>query len=700
MRRWVLAMLLGGCVVAEAQLISGELPRTLLPEPAAGVYWTQGCSRTLERRPSAIRRRPYDVLAYRLQLNWVELLTRTGTSPADRVFRGVNTIVVRIDSANVQAIVLDAAAMTIDTVTVNGIPIVPPPQPVGDALTIPLPSVPSPADTLTLRIAYTSRTSRNVGLYLYPKGYYVGRGPAGDSVVVEERIAYTMSEPEDARYWMPCNDAPYDKAQAEIRVLVPEGFEVASNGWLEERRQHPGGVWEYVWRDTVPIPTYLMSVTASRYAHWVEYYERPDGSRVPLWYYVWAPDVESSDSSGTRYNARYAFRSVPRMMQAYETYFGRYPFVKYGMAAVQPFAYGGMEHQTMTTINRSWLRGFAELGIAHELAHQWLGDLVSCATWNDIWLNEGGASWSEALWLEWAQGESAYLQRMRRFRDSYLEGMPGVMELPLYAPPMSQLFYYPTTYAKAAWVYHMLRRLLGDSLFFPALRNYMERHRYGSAETEDLLESLARDVPAPPVPWRTFFDQWVYSAGHPILEIVPSVSALDGNTYLVRCLLRQRQEGTAVPQVFVMPFVLRFFGRSGERFDYRVVTREREQWVELTLPFFPDSIGLNEEDVLCQVSVAPVSVREPVEGSGALLRVFPQPVVHEGTVEYTLPRSGQVALEVVDILGRRTLLYTSFGQQGRYRLPLHRAHWAAGVYQLRLWLDGECVATTLLQWQP
>ncbi len=711
MRSYVWTLGGGFCLVLPAFALGGSgawwLPRSVaLEAPREPLQW---CSvpptAVLERRPSAIRWRPYNVLRYELFLDWVQLMARTGVGAADRVFRGLNRITLRVDSPGIQQLAFDAAAMSIDSVAVNGIPVAAS-QPVGDSITVQLPFSVAAGDTVVVEIAYTSRTGRNLGLYLYPKGQFVGLGPGGDSVFVEERIAYTMSEPEDARYWMPCNDAPHDKALATLSVAVPESVSVASNGWLDTVMQLPStvpgvrAVWVYRWTDTVPIPTYLMVVHASRYAHIADEYVRPDGSRVPLLYYVWSSDVESSDTTGRRYNARYAFRNVPQMMRAYESFFGRYPFVKYGMAAVQPFAYGGMEHQTMTTVNRSWLRGMAELGIAHELAHQWLGNLVSCATWNDIWLNEGGATWSEALWLEWLFGAEAYQQRMERARTDYLEQRPTVMQLPLYAPPRSLIFFYATTYAKAAWVYHMMRRMVGDSLFFPALRAYLARHRFGSAETEDLLASLQADIPNPPVPWRTFFDQWVYAAGHPVLEILPSVSPLPNGRYWVRCLVRQTQSGSAVPAVFVMPWVLKFRGSDGSYAEHRFVSTAREQLVEVELPFFPSSVQLNAEDVLCEYTVAPVSVAPATQPRAVQLRVVPQPVQGEGVLEFQLPEAGSVKLEVVTLTGASRVLYQGFLSAGVYHFPLRMESSAAGVYAVRLWMDTQPAASVVFQWSP
>jgi len=709
LRLWTIgAMVVGiGAVVYGGEGF-GLVPRCVAVESA--VMTGGGCHREwprgMEGRLSAIRRRPYDVLRYELFVDWVWMLSQEGTRPEDRVFRGVNRITVRIDSPEVRQLSFDAAAMVVDSVTVNGMS-VEASQPQGDSIIVWLPFAASAGDTLTVQIAYTSGTTRNLGLYLYPKGAFVGVGPGGDSVFVEERIAYTMSEPEDARYWMPCNDAPHDKAIAEITVAVPEGFIVASNGWLDTVITVPGTlpgverVLLYRWRDTVPIATYLMVIHASRYAHFRDEYRRSDGSRVPLWYYVWARDVESPDTTGRRYNARYAFRDVPEMMRAYESFFGPYPFVKYGMAAVQPFAYGGMEHQTMTTVNRSWLRGWAELGIAHELAHHWLGDLVSCATWKDIWLNEGGATWSEALWLEWRRGIGAYQERMEQARSEYLRQYPRVMQLPLYAPPRELIFFYATTYAKAAWVYHMMRRMVGDSLFFPALRAYFQHYRYGAAETEDLLSVLQREIPNPPVSWRTFFDQWVYSAGHPIVEIYPTVSSLGDGRYWVRCLVRQVQTGDMVPEVFVMPWKLRFRNLSGNGAEWEFVSTEREQVVEGMLSFLPTSVELNREDVLCEYSVFPVSVA--LEGLGDVgLRILPEPASGGAVVEFEVVREGEVEIEVVTLTGACVKVHRSFMVKGIYRLPLslERLGAAAGVYGVRLKVDGRVVAAKVFQWKP
>jgi len=565
--------------------------------------------------PLEVKKKPYDVLEYNLFLDWYNVLRNPYSMDSiDRVWNGINTIslVSKVDGLN--QIELEASNLFIDSVFVDigdGFSkILPQPKIFGQKLMINTPSKLSIGDTARVRIFYTY--ARNIpeenyrGFYLYPKGKYVGRLPAPfyDSVFVEERIAYTMSEPEDARYWMPCNDAPYDKANASITVRVPKDYVVASNGYLDKVVMDGDSAKVFYWISDKPITTYLMSATASKYIVFHDWYRKvtaPNDS-IQIQYYVWEKDYNATKTDGSEYNAKNTLTTTPKMMEFFSRIYIEYPFVKYGMAVLMPFNFGGMEHQTITSINRVWLRQNTQFGIAHELSHQWIGDLVTCATWNDIWFNEGGATWSEALYAENLWGEWGYNLFILSSRREYLR-KGGLSLPPIYGLPTNTIFgdYAVLVYQKASWVYHMLKVILGDTLFFTTFRSFLEDYSFQSITTEDLITYFKNKISNPLVDFDTFFDQWIYKAGHPVFSVNSFVHSYQNETgsYDAEIILSQVQSGNNVPDVFVTPVKI-IFKKDSSYFSQVFFVDKKVNTFQTSLPFFPDSVLIDTTYILCE----------------------------------------------------------------------------------------------------
>jgi len=337
-----------------------------------------------------------------------------------------------------------------------------------------------------------SRGGGRIGYYWYPKGYNANTLHA---------VGYAMSEPQDARCWMPCFDEPWDKADSgcALYVTVPDSYQVAGNGLLADTVR-AGGRMTWHWVEANPIATYLMCFTASRFAMWSDTSHTVSGTAVPLSYFVWPEDSAQSRS---------VFATVPAMVRLLDSTFADYPFEKYGMAAVYPFAFGGMEHQSMTTIHRNWIPNNSQTGILHELAHMWYGDLVTCGTWADIWLNEGFASYLQVYYDEWLGGQKPGAYMVQRFSQA-LSGNANFY--PIYDPPMPLLFDYSMEYAKGAWVLQGLRWVMGDTLFFPMMRAYADSFAYGNAVSAE-FQGVAEDFYGGGLVW--FFGQWLHRPGHP-----------------------------------------------------------------------------------------------------------------------------------------------------------------------------------------
>ncbi len=608
------------------------------------------------QKTSAINKRPYDVQKYTLTLDWRSIFTAKTVDGENRYYKGINKIDIAIDTAKLDKIELDAANQLIDSIKSNSFEYQPTYTQLGDKLIINFPSTKLLGDTISFEIYYTYVGKDNIGFYLYPKDQYVGQGPPPkrDSIFLISRIAYTMSEPNDAHYWMPCNDQPDDKAYFEVNVLTPLNIMAVSNGIPSVKTLSDSKIWHF--KSQYQMATYLMAVTASEFQMHQDVYQKVTNPNVsiPLFYYVWEDDWTSDTTNGGAYNAQYSFRNVPKMMEVYANLFGEYPFESYGMVAIQPFGFGGMEHQTMTSINRTWLRGWYETGIAHELSHQWIGDLMTCATWYDIWQNEGGATWSEALWVESYAGASAYDDYLQYYISLYFKDA-SLYQIPIYAVPIDGIFEYPLsilTYNKAGFVYNMLRKQIGDSTFFPAFRNILKKFSLKSVETSDLIEAWKEQIPN--FDFDTFFDQWIYSAGHPILKMDAYSYIWDSNKYKITLNISQTQTGMKVPSTFKTPIRILFFKDSTEQTYRDLYLSQHDDTLETFISFRPDSIAIDQTYLLCQVTGTTLGVNDKgIENNNVTL--FPNPVSkgNNTIIKSGISDNSNIDISIFDELGRK-----------------------------------------------
>ncbi len=388
-------------------------------------------------------------------------------------------------------------------------------------------------------------------------------------------VASTLSEPNSAPAWWPCKDIPWDKYTIDTWLTVPDSMKAASNGRLVDVVPAPDGRAVWHWQESYPIATYLVSLAVTNYVAWSDTYVSPlDGRTMPVLYYAY-PEDEAG--------ARTGWARTPEMIATFASIFGEYPFIgeKYGMAE---FGWGGaMENQTMTSFG-GYLLGYEVEGteriVAHELAHQWWGDLISPATWDDIWLNEGFATYSEAIWKEHLGGRAAYLAHMR-----YLERDEASYPGTVYDPDDT---FNTTVYYKGAWVLHMLRHVLGDEAFFRGMNEYRSEFAYGVATTAQFRAVMER---ASGLDLGAFFDSWVYRTGRPSYEVVWSWSSWDAGPALLNVEIRQTQ---AAP-VFQMPLdlVLTYGGAPPETLT--VDSGSRNQKFSFLLSRIPQDLALDPE---------------------------------------------------------------------------------------------------------
>jgi len=361
-------------------------------------------------------------------------------------------------------------------------------------------------------------------------------GYFGFQIVNSRQLIWSLSEAYGARTWWPCKDAPEDKADSvDVHFTMPSALIAASNGSLVSRTIN-GANATTSWHERYPIATYLVSIAAYPYTVTDDWY-RPTPTDSML---VRFHNYPESAAGVAAVQAK-----VKDMIGAFAARLGEYPFLaeKYGHAQFQ-FG-GGMEHQTCTSIG-----AFSEFVVAHELGHQWFGDLITCRDFHHIWLNEGFATYTEALWAESQGGYAAYNAdiQLNRFLG------PGSIFVPD-ATNEARVFDSNLSYNKGSWVLHMLRHVLGDATFFQALLQYRAMWGYRSATTEDfrdVCEAVSgRDLDS-------FFQQWIYGEYYPVYR--PSWSAVAaGGGYDVTLTLDQVQSW----QLFHMPVDVTITTTSG-----------------------------------------------------------------------------------------------------------------------------------------
>ncbi len=346
---------------------------------------------------------------------------------------------------------------------------------------------------------------------------------------------FTLSEPWYAYTWWANKDDNTDKATFDINVTVPNTMSVVSNGTLLCTDEVAGGKLKFRWRTLKQMAPYLASIAATNFTTWTRPYNYSGGS-MPVQYWIW-PESDTPSN-------RTAWQLCEQMLATYAPYYGLYPFIdeKYGM---YQFTFGGgMEHQTCTGMG-----GFWESVVAHELGHQWWGDMITCATWHDIWLNESFATYSEALWAEKRPGGTfaAYKSTMAGNKPSQTSGTVYCYDI----TDPNRIFSGTYSYNKGSWVLHMLRKIAGDTGFFNMLAIYRTNFEYKSATTDDFINSCEQ-VYGQDLNW--FFDKFVYGGGAPIYRWNWQSITSNGKSYL---LVYVKQNQSTTYGTFTMPIDIR-----------------------------------------------------------------------------------------------------------------------------------------------
>jgi aminopeptidase N len=473
---------------------------------------------------------------------------------------------------------------------------------------------------------------------------------------------WTLSEPYGARDWWPCKDDPSDKADSvEISITLQEDQIVVSNGLLIQEVSVGDNQKKYTWFESYPISTYLVSITSYPYTVWHDEYIGLNGDTLPLDFYVYPDHYEMVQDN---------YLLTKDMMKVFAEKFGEYPFMneKYGHAEFGRG--GGMEHQTISSMG-----GYSEWLIAHELGHQWWGDLITCSDFHHIWLNEGFARFSEAIWVEASNGPDAYKNYWSN--HTYYGSGTIYVEDP---STTSQIFNGNLTYNKAGWVVHMLRGVLGDSLFFETLQSYAynDSLAYDAATTEN-FKMVCEDVSG--LELDSFFEQWIYGEFYPKYSLAWNTN----NENQLQINISQIQNW----QFFDMPIEIAVF-TDLDTFRLKVDN------YGLSQDYFINSVNgvvqrveLDPENwILKEVQYLTTDNQLPVNSELIMYPAFPNPFNPVVNVNYFIP-------EVVGQFQSRIFIYNLNGALVKELDPvqsypgLNKISWdasgqASGVYFLRV----------------
>ena len=387
-------------------------------------------------------------------------------------------------------------------------------------------------------------------------------------------FVYTMNEPVFASTWFPCNDSPSDKALVDIYITNDSSKVSVSNGKLEGIKTS-GNRRTYHWKTVYPIATYLIALYSADYKSYNDEYTSSSKTKMPISYYVTIDKFEGAKKDFSIHN---------EAISVFSKLFGEYPFIKekYGVAEFL-WNKGALENQTITGIGSVFITGMGYQTdlLVHELAHSWWGNAVGLTDWKEIWLNEGFATYSTALYYEALTDIRALRSTMRTNFGEFEKGT-------LYNP--SEDIFSRLVYDKGAWVLHMLRKEVGDSSFFKILRRYFKDYKYKTASTKDfkiICEAVSKKN------LNFFFDQWVYK-GKGIINAVYSYSVkeTDKTDYTINFELIQKQDG--YPE-YCFPLDLKFIGPDRKNMVKTVYITKRQGQFELKLGFFPQEVVVDPD---------------------------------------------------------------------------------------------------------
>lgn len=598
----------------------------------------------------------FDVLNYELHLD----IRNCFLTPFPHNFTGYEIVKFMVDTA-LSSITLNAVntSLQINAVSMSGVSF----THSNNILTINLDRTYNVGEIVFIRIDYQH-------LNVADGAFYTGTSSNPGGV-------FTDCEPEGARKWFPCWDKPSDKATVDLTVKVPGNGRLGSNGRLNDSTL-TGDTLYYHWISRDPVATYLVVMTAK-----MNY-----NLNIVYWHKISNP----ADSIPCRFyynngeNPINIMNIIGDMTTYYSQKFGEYGFEKEGFttAPAPGFYWGGMENQTLITFCAGQNCWDANL-TSHEFAHQWFGDMITCGTWADIWMNEGFATYCEALYYEHTGGYSSYKNDIIGDANYYLTHNPG---WPIYnpawadsTPDVNTLFNVAITYDKGACVLHMLRYVVNDTnMFFNMFRNYVSdtaNFKYKDVVTDDYTTSISTTY-GQDLSW--FINEWVKQPNHPIYSNSYSINQA-GSNWNVGFRVNQTQSNSPFHQ---MPIVIDIQFSSGPDTLIRVLNNTNLQLWNWTFTRQPVNVTFDpNNDIVLKVASLTLGI-DPVSklpSSYALHQNYPNPFNPVTKIKYDVPLRSNVVLKIYNAIGELVSQpINEVKEAGQYDFELNASNLASGIY--------------------
>ena len=569
---------------------------------------------------------------------------------------GSTTIGVKVDTSSINSCYLDLQnVLTINSLLLNGSPAVY--THTDHKINLTLDRTYIDGEVFTIKIYYEGVPGSS-GFGSFEFGYH---GSPSTPII------WSLSEPYGAPDWFPCKDAPADKADSsDVWVTVADNLTAVSNGTLESVIDNGNGTKTFYWKNHYTIDHYLISVAITNYYQYDTYFHYGQNDSMVITHYVYP---ESFNGVKTYLD------ETDDMIEVFSNSYGLYPFIteKYGHAEME---WGGaMEHQTCSSM------GFWGTGVvSHELAHQWYGDMITCKDWHHIWLNEGFATYSEAVYLEAKSGKAAYNSQIASEMNSAknAQGTIWVQDI----SNVGQIFNGARSYAKGACVLHMLRGIVGDSTFFDIMRTYSADPSvsYSVATTED-FQAVAESVYGQSLDY--FFEEWIYGENEPTYSIGWDKSLVSGDIYDVTLNIYQNVNNN--PSYFTMPvqvklntsmgdtIVTLFNNAQNQNFQFEVIGNPQ------SIVFDPGNWILKNTTIVTEGEDFTIPLQFSLEQN------YPNPFNPSTTIEYTIPQNGFVSLKVFNVLGKEVAtLVNGQNDAGNHKVEFDATSLNSGVYFYRI----------------
>lgn len=520
------------------------------------------------------RARNYDVQHY---------IIRTSFNRAEKSIAGDTLIQLKPLKDNFQTLELSAADMRFESVRLesNNTNLIY--KVVDEKILIALDKAYSPADTIAVRLKYTAKPKKGV--------YFI------DALTDEGRVTraaqiWTQGEPEEAHHWFPSYDFPDDKATSEQFITTEKNETAIANGALLETIENADGTKTFHFKMPIVHSTYLTSFVVGTYSKIDDSYKN-----IPLAFYVY-PDKTAL--------APIAFGQTKAMLGVFENLTGvAFPYNKYDQTIVANFQFGGMENITATTMADTEIF-FAETGfgknivtdlVAHELAHSWFGNLVTCKNWSELWLNEGFATFMEAAYREKVNGREDYTRKIKENAAQVMVAEAiGKNQRGLFFPAAKadETLFNPSnatiTYQKGGAVIHTLRETVGTEIFWKGVNLYLNRHKFGNVESADLQKAM-EEASGMNLKW--FFAQWVYGAGYPKLSVGQSYNP---KTKTLNLTVTQMQKtDKTMASAFILPMDVEIETANGTKTE-KIEIKKRVENFSFKLDEKPIRILLDKDE--------------------------------------------------------------------------------------------------------